>query len=123
MKQSRFDFSRPSGEIGLLLLALSFIAYTIWLVIFILDIWSSDAAGRNYFAMASIILVIALVLLAFNYRQVKISSKKIPDWIVFRGDSKQVLPPLCQRCRYPARWAFEFDSWYCDRCNFLAGPF
>ena len=119
MNQNKFDFSRPSGEVGLLLLALSFIAYAIWLNIYILDIWSSILAGRTYFAMASIFLVIALVLLAYNYRPIKMSSKKMPDWIVLKNSSAQILPPVCQNCSSPARWVFEF-GWFCDKCNFWA---
>lgn len=123
MKEPKFDFSRPTGDIGLLLLVMSLIAYAVWLVISIQNIWSSNAAEKNYFIVVSIVLIIALVLLSINYRHVKKLNKKIPEWIVFKGDSKQVLPPLCQKCRYPARWAVEFDSWYCDKCNYLAGPF
>jgi len=123
MKEPKLDFSRPTGDIGLLLLALSFIAYCILLIVYILDIGSSNIAAMDYFTVVTIVLAVALVLLALNYRQAKKSKKKISDWIVLKQDSKQVLPPLCQKCNYPARWSVEFDSWVCEKCNFFAGPF
>ena len=129
MKQKKFDFSKPTGIVSLVLLVLSFVAYAIGLILSIQGVNATNAgnywaaADWNYAAMytyggASIGLFIALVFLYLNSRQTK--KQNIPGWVVFKQNSAQVLPPLCQHCNYPARWAIEFDSWYCDKCNFIA---
>ena len=125
MNQKKFDFSAPTGTVSLAVLALSLFAYTVSIFLFDIGVQGTNdwrIAAMWIFGIASIGLCIALVLLFLNFKASK-RTKEVSDWMALKHSSVHVLPPLCQRCRYPARWAFEFDSWYCDKCHFITGPF
>ena len=126
MKETKFNFSIPTGIVGLVLLILSFVAYAVGIILSFQGIAASNAgnywaaADWNIAAMwtfggASVGLVIGLLFLYLNLQKTKKINMSLSQ-LVSKMEPMHSSSPHCEKCNKPLRYRVTVSSWPCDSC-------